>query len=144
MGAKTPLLLAIFPWLGIGSCSAPAPDIHIHTTAMCGCCGQWTQQLRAAGFSVEVEQTYDISPHARELGVPEQFQTCYVANIEGTFLQGEVPPADIKRMRSEFPDAAGLAVHGMSQSKRLAGDHPGDTLLFERSGRVSVFAHHHD
>jgi len=145
MGKYVPLLALALP-LSLLSCAAPAPApiVHIHSTTSCGCCSEWVQQLRASGIQVEAEPAYDIRARARELGLPEQFQACYVANIEGTFLQGEVPPADIKRVRVEYPDAAGLAVRGLSASKQSAGDHPSDTLLFERDGRVTVFAHHHE
>ena len=69
-----------------------------------------------------------------------------MGEIGGYVVSGHVPPADIKRLLAEKPDARGLLVPGMpvgspgmemgDQTERY------DVLLLARDGTTSVFATH--
>jgi hypothetical protein len=45
--------------------------------------------------------------------VPDRLASCHTAEIAGYAIEGHVPAADIRRLMSERPDAAGLSVPGM-------------------------------
>lgn len=138
------LFIVLGPFLLLSACAPKGPTIHIHKSATCGCCTDWIEQLAADGFIVEVEEGYSAASRARELGIPKAFQSCFTANVGSIFIQGEVPPEDIRRALKKVGDAAGLATREQVKLESLGGDTaPGDVLLFKMHGSVEVFAHHH-
>ena len=46
-------------------------------------------------------------------GIPQELVSCHTGRIAGYMIEGHVPPADIRRLLEERPDAIGLAVPGM-------------------------------
>ena len=141
---KSPLLAA----LALLACAqaAAATTIEVVKSPYCGCCTHWVEYLRAEGFEVRVVETEDVTPTARRLGVPDNVRSCHTASVEGYAIEGHVPAADIRRLLSERPDAAGIAVPGMPVGSpgMEQGDRrqPYATILFTRDGRRSVFARH--
>lgn len=120
------------------------PAIHIHRTATCGCCQGWADDLQDAGFQVVIEQAYSLEPLTQGLKIPEPLRSCETAMIANYFIQGEVPPSDIRRLLEGGVSAAGLALRGSASLVARDDDgHARDTLLIDRSGKISVFAHHH-
>ena len=47
-------------------------------------------------------------------GIPQNMISCHTGKVAGYMLEGHVPPADIRRLLAERPDAIGLAVPGMA------------------------------
>jgi hypothetical protein len=90
-----------------------APKLVVHRDPSCGCCGAWTEHLRAAGFSVEIINESDMSGVKARLGVPQQLASCHTAEVDGYVVEGHVPVASIQRLLSERPKMLGLAVPGM-------------------------------
>ena len=82
----------------------------------------------------------------RELGLPDELASCHTAVVGGYVVEGHVPAADIKKMLTEKPAIAGLAVPGMvtgspgmemgEQKDRY------DVLLLAKDGTTTVFASH--
>ena len=93
----------------------------------CGCCHAWTERMAAAGLPVALEDSSDLAASRRSSAFPQALEGCHVGEIEGYVISGHVPPADIKRLLAEKPDAAGppgarhahgLARHGDGRADR--------------------------
>jgi hypothetical protein len=102
------------------ACSDGAPDasstvslLTVHKTPTCGCCGEWVEHMEQAGFEVAVVETSDLSPIRQEVGLPYGLGSCHTAQVDGYFIEGHVPAADVQRFLSERPEARGLTVPGM-------------------------------
>lgn len=126
--------------------AAVAATLLVTKTAFCGCCRIWVERMKAAGFTVEVNDVENVTPTARRLGVPDKLRSCHTAEIGGYAIEGHVPAADIKRLLAQKPRAAGIAVPGMVAGTpgMEQGGHsePYQVILFDRSGKTKVFASH--
>ena len=139
--------LALAP-LALIACAeaAAATVVEVVKSPYCGCCTQWVEHLRAAGFEVRVTDIEDVTPTARRLGVPDDLRSCHTASAGGYAIEGHVPAADIRRLLAERPDAAGIAVPGMPIGS--PGMEQGErrqryaTILFGRDGSRRLFAQH--
>ncbi|WP_422023211.1 DUF411 domain-containing protein [Pyruvatibacter mobilis] len=126
--------------------SARAAEITVYKDPNCGCCGQWVNHVKAAGFAVTVKNTPELGRIKTELGVPADLHSCHTATVDGYVIEGHVPAADIRRLLVERPDARGIAVPGMpigspgmEQGSRRE---PYRVILFENNGNRSTFARH--
>lgn len=89
------------------------PVVTVHKSRYCGCCLKWVEHMRAEGFEVRVVETEDMGPVKRRVGIPPAKGSCHTAEVEGYFVEGHVPAADVKRLLAERPKARGLTVPGM-------------------------------
>ena len=126
---------------------ATLPRMVVHKSASCGCCGQWVDHVRAAGFAVEVRNEDNLNPIKERVGVPLGKGSCHTAEVGGYFVEGHVPAADIKRLLAQRPDAKGLILPGMpigSPGMEVPDGtmQPYTVELVERDGSTSVFAQH--
>lgn len=98
-----------------GLVRAAQPSIRVVKDPNCGCCTAWVEILEADGFSAEVELLdYDaLQAHKTASGIPDAMVSCHTAHVEGYVIEGHVPPADIRRLLAERPEAIGLSVPGM-------------------------------
>ncbi|MDG2049590.1 MAG: DUF411 domain-containing protein [Myxococcota bacterium] len=87
--------------------------IQVYKTPTCGCCGNWVNHLRAAGFDVKTTDLPDLTALKRSNGVPQSMASCHTALVGGYVIEGHVPASDIRRLLKERPRVAGLAVPGM-------------------------------
>lgn len=123
-----------------------ARAVRVYRSPSCGCCGAWVDHLRANGFEVAVEMMDDVSPVAERLGVPRALRSCHTGEVDGYFVEGHVPAADVERLLRERPAARGIAVPGMPIGS--PGMEMGDrresyaTFLVDREGLVQPFAIH--
>jgi hypothetical protein len=120
------------------SASAEAAAILVHKDPNCGCCAGWVRHLKDVGFAVRVEETADLQPVRKRLGVPADLAACHTAEVEGYVLEGHVPAAAVRRLLEKRPTAIGLAVPGMpAGSPGMEGGTPQryDVVLFGRTGR---------
>ena len=137
--------LALAP-LALIACAeaAAATVVEVVKSPYCGCCTQWVEHLRAAGFEVRVTDIEDVTPTARRLGVPDDLRSCHTASAGGYAIEGHVPAADVKRLLATKPKAAGLAVPGMvvGSPGMEHGDHKEayQVILFDKGGKTKVFA----
>ena len=126
--------------------SAVAATLVVTKTAFCGCCREWVEHMKKAGFTVKVNDVENVTPTARRLGVPDKLRSCHTAEIGGYAIEGHVPAADVRRLLAQRPKAAGLAVPGMVMGPpgMQQGDQsePYQVILFDRSGKTRVFASH--
>lgn len=123
----------------------PRPLLVVHKTPWCGCCTAWAEQAEAAGFAVELHDHDDLNPIKDALGVPAHQASCHTAEIDGYFVEGHVPFADVHRLLAERPEARGIAVPGMplgSPGMEAHVKQSFSTHLIGADGSVSEYAHH--
>ncbi|WP_349370939.1 DUF411 domain-containing protein [Salinarimonas sp.] len=114
------------------------PEVVVWKDPDCGCCGAWVDHMRAAGFSLTVNETSDMGPVKQRLGVPQMLGSCHTATVDGYVLEGHVPAEAVKRLLAERPQAHGLSVPGMpigSPGMEVPGvaDEEYDVVLFGES-----------
>lgn len=95
--------------------AAAARTVTVWKSPTCGCCTDWVDHMRQAGFDVAVRNVDDMQPLKTARGVPPQMQSCHTAEVDGYVLEGHVPADAVNRMLAERPQAKGLAVPGMPQ-----------------------------
>lgn len=107
----------------------------------CGCCDNWVDHLRQAGFAVEVRAAQDLDRIKTRLGVPGDLASCHTAEVSGYVIEGHVPASVLRRLLVEQPNARGLAVPGMPVGSpgMEVPDAPPDeysVILFGKNRRV--------
>jgi hypothetical protein len=145
------LLMLAVPVLGCNrsdqKIAANEPRVVVHKSESCGCCKLWVSHLEQAGFVVQVVNEDNLGPTKERVGVPYGMGSCHTAEVEGYFVEGHVPAADIRRLLRERPQAKGLTVPGMpagSPGMEVPSGQvdPYDVFLVANDGSTSVFAHH--
>ena len=109
-------ILAIATLLLTGGVAASAEEAlkaTLYKNPQCGCCEGYADYLRENGFEVEVKPTNDLTRISREAGVPENFQGCHTTFIDGYVVDGPVPVNAVRKLLSERPEIAGIALPGM-------------------------------
>ena len=92
--------------------AADALTIDVHRDANCGCCKKWISHLEANGFNVIDHVERDMSAVKQRLGVAPRLASCHTAVIDGKFVEGHVPAAQVIEL-SKRDDLLGIAVPGM-------------------------------
>lgn len=105
----------------------------------------WVSHLRKNGYEVTTEVLGGdvINAVRRENNIGPTLNGCHLAKVDGHFIEGHVPAADIARMLETRPDIHGLSVPGMVPgSPGMAGaPQPYRVLAFDADGNVTeVFA----
>ncbi|MDT8436325.1 MAG: DUF411 domain-containing protein [Gemmatimonadota bacterium] len=127
-----------------------AAQLVVYKTANCGCCGNWAEHMKSAGFDVKVHQVSDeeLSAIKQAKGVTRDLASCHTAEIGGYTVEGHVPASDLKTLLSERPEGiVGIAVPGMPMGSpgMENPDQPADSydvLTFTASGETAVFVSH--
>lgn len=124
---------------------AAAATIQVAKSPHCGCCEEWVEHMREAGFTVKVAHVEDVAPISKRLGVPDELRSCHTAKAGKYVIEGHVPAADVKRLLKEQPKALGIAVAGMPAGSpgmdQGSAKQPYKTILFTSDG-TRVFAAH--
>lgn len=143
------MLIGLATALPLRAVAENAPlAIHVVKDRNCGCCGDWIAILEQDGFSVTTENSLGTAliRHKLDHGIPAELASCHTAQIEGYMIEGHVPPADIRHLLAERPDAIGLAVPGMPYGSPGMGREDQreayDVLLIARDGSAEVFSHY--
>lgn len=127
--------------------AASAPVISVYKSPTCGCCKNWVDHVKAAGFTVEVHDVDNLSDIKADAGVPASTRSCHTAIVGGYAIEGHVPAATIQRLLKEKPALAGIAVPGMpvgSPGMEVAGQPADkyDVIAFKADGSTSVYESH--
>jgi hypothetical protein len=93
----------------------PARDVTLYKIPQCGCCEEHAAYLRQNGFAVTVKVTHELPAMSRAAGIPDAYQGCHLAHIDGYAVSGHVPVATINRLLSERPDIKAISLPGMPQ-----------------------------
>ncbi|HTO73887.1 MAG TPA: DUF411 domain-containing protein [Gemmatimonadales bacterium] len=137
------LLIALTTTTAMVRPAAPLPTVTVYKLASCGCCAKWVDHMRAAGFKVEVNDVADVGEYADGAGVPPALRSCHTAVVGGYAIEGHVPADLVKKMLTEHPAIAGLAVPGMvTGSPGMEGNRrePYDVVAWSKQGTTSVYA----
>ena len=124
------------------------PAIHVLKDPNCGCCEAWVGILRQEGFDVTTETSLGamLIRHKLGNGIPQDMISCHTGEIDRYMIEGHVPPADIRRLLAERPDAIGLAVPGMPYGSPGMGPDAQreayDVFLIRADGSTEVYAHY--
>lgn len=106
-------LLPLFAMLfSATTLAAESLSIEVFRDANCGCCKAWISHLEDNGFEVRDQVVDDMPALKTRLGVPHRLGSCHTGLIDGKFVEGHVPAADILNLRAE-PDLIGASVPGM-------------------------------
>jgi hypothetical protein len=119
--------------------------ITVYKSKSCGCCANWVDYLRGAGFEPTVHDEEDMDAVKDRLGVPSDLRSCHTAVIDRYLIEGHVPAGDIRRLLSSKPQLRGLAVPGMpaetpgmaAEGAPIAGF---DVVGFTKQGTTTVFS----
>jgi hypothetical protein len=126
--------------------STEMTTVHVRKDPDCGCCTAWIDILEAEGFAVTVEMVppEELVRFKLAQGIPEAMVSCHTADAGGYLIEGHVPPADLRRLLQEKPDALGLAVPGMPWGSPGMGPEAEreayDVFLIARDGTTTVFS----
>ena len=86
--------------------------IDVLRDANCGCCKKWIAHLEANGFQVIDHVEGDMASVKQKLGVAPRLASCHTAVIDGKFVEGHVPAAQVVEF-TKRNDLIGIAVPGM-------------------------------
>lgn len=128
-----------------GAAQAGGPLIEVYKSESCGCCGDWVEHLKQAGFTVKATNVPNPAEYRKKFGIPDQLGSCHTGVVQGYAVEGHVPAADIKRLLAQKPMAKGLAVPGMPMgSPGMEGPRKDayDVVLVHPNGRHSVYKHY--
>lgn len=121
-----------------------AERVEVLSTPGCGCCLDWIEHMRSAGFETATERlaTDDLDLRKAEAGLKPERVSCHTAFVAGYVVEGHVPAADVRRLLAERPDAVGLAVPGMPEDAPGMGEGDGtyDVVLVARDGSFEVWS----
>ena len=112
----------------------------------CGCCEQWAERARSAGYRVVVTDSADMPAIKRKLGVPAKLASCHTAIVGAFIVEGHVPLDAVRRLIEMRPAGTrGIAVPGMPRGSpgMETPDGAADAFVvmaFDNAGRISVFA----
>lgn len=86
----------------------------VFKSPQCGCCGKWVEHLQGEGFAAQSQNRDDMQAVKRELGIPNELQSCHTG-VKGNYVfEGHIPADVIRRFLDNPPTGAyGLAVPGM-------------------------------
>lgn len=146
--SRSELARFLIPLLFLSGGSAWAQSslqMDVYKSPTCGCCGQWVEHMRQAGFIVKTHEVNDVPAARKRLGMPDRYGSCHVAKVGDYIIEGHVPATDVKHMLIEKPSAIGLAVPSMPLgSPGMESVHPVAyaTLLITKNGVANVFAQH--
>ena len=114
-------------------------QLKAYKSPWCGCCSEWVDHMRAAGFAVSVTDIEDLEPVKSQLGIAPDLQSCHTALIDNYVIEGHVPAYDVRRLLAEKPNAIGLAVPGMPVGspgmEQGARRDPFEVVLFSKNER---------
>ncbi|GGE62751.1 hypothetical protein GCM10011517_33100 [Actibacterium pelagium] len=106
--------------------------------------------MQSEGFDLSVQNTSNEALFQYKLrnGVSEDLASCHTGLVDGYVIEGHVPPADVRRLLAERPDAVGLSVPGMvvgspgmgPESERDAYD----VILIRKDGSTEVFSRYEE
>ncbi len=137
--AALPALPALPALLG----ATDGPAMVVYKDPNCGCCGEWVEHARKAGFTVSVRNTGELAAVKRRYRVPAALGSCHTAVVAGYVVEGHVPADLVHRMLREKPKVAGLAVPGMPQGSpgmETGQREPYQVLTFDATGKTTVYA----
>ncbi len=88
-------------------------EMTVYKSPTCGCCGKWITHMKENGFKVKAVDMIEMNIVKEKYGITRNLASCHTAIIDGYYIEGHVPAADVKRLLAEKTDSKGLTVPGM-------------------------------
>ncbi len=140
------LLIVLFCLHWRPSIASEEHSVYVAKTSGCGCCVAWIEHLESNGLPVRSENMAmgRLMQFKVQSGINAELASCHTARIGRYTIEGHVPVRDIRRLRTEQPDAVGLTVPGMPLGS--PGMDQGseretyDVLLIRSDGSTVVYA----
>lgn len=142
LGLVATIGIVIRPRCALASTTA----IRVVKDPNCGCCSAWIDIIEAEGFVPEVDLLdFDaLLAHKTASGIPPEMVSCHTAHVDGYVIEGYVPPANIRRLLTDRPNAIGLSVPGMPYGSPGMGPESEREAyavhLIRKDGTTEVFA----
>ena len=141
---RKPITAALVVLLMSGTVQAAEHlTIDVHRDANCGCCKDWITYLKDNGFEVRDHVERNMSAVKQDQGVLPRLASCHTGVIDGKFVEGHVPVAQILELRKR-PDLLGIAVSGIpagSPGMEYGNvKHPYKVIGLARSGQEETIA----
>lgn len=123
--------LASFVWAAAPA-MAGENDVMLYKNPQCGCCEGHAAHLRENGFNVTEKVTHDLAQMSSEAGIPEEFQGCHLAFVDGYVVSGHVPASTVRKLLMDRPDIKGVTLPGMpTGSPGMPGPKQGPLEILE-------------
>lgn len=136
---------AVISRRGFAQVAAPR-KLTVYKSPTCGCCSNWVERMKSAGFTVEAHDvSEDMLTQVKDTaGVPRALRSCHVALSGAYAFEGHVPADLVKKVLESQPKLAGLAVPGMpagSPGMEMDGRVDRyDVIAFARDGKSWTYA----
>lgn len=114
----------------------------LYRSPNCGCCLNYAAYLRKEGYEVEIISTNDMNTVKEENEVPFNVSSCHTVVMGDYVIEGHIPVEGIKKLASERPSIAGIALPNMPQgSPGMPGRKVGlfDIYSIGNDGNTSLF-----
>ena len=100
--------------------------------------------LRTNGATVDVTDDADRATFRATVGIPDAVASCHTGIVDGYAIEGHVPATAIRRLLTDGPDIAGLALPGMpADSPGMGGDQASwaaqPVVAVNRDGTLTAF-----
>lgn len=89
------------------------PEMTVYKSPTCGCCGKWITHMEENGLKVNAVDILEMNVVKERYGITRNLASCHTAIIDGYYIEGHVPAADVKRLIAEKTNSKGLTVPGM-------------------------------
>ena len=107
-------LALLFPLtIGAATAAEKSKSVTLYKDPDCGCCQAYAEYLQGNGFTVTVQPTHELAQMSRKAGIPDDFQGCHLAFVDGYAVSGHVPLKIVDRLLRERPDVKGITLPGM-------------------------------
>jgi hypothetical protein len=135
--------------LGCGPAAAGGsarPAITMYRDPNCGCCLKWADVAKAAGYSVKVVPSDDVTALKARLGVPSDLYSCHTSQVGPYVVEGHVPLKAVEKLLREMPRGViGIALPGMPAGSPGMEQPSGrkdvlNVVAFDRKGGASAFS----
>lgn len=105
--------------------ATPLGTMIVHKDPNCGCCKVWAEAMAKEGFEVTISTRADLDVVKQEHNIPQGFEGCHTASVNGYTLEGHVPLEAIRKLLKEKPEnLSGLTVGGMPMGSLGMGVDP--------------------
>ena len=144
---STPEIEPAPPAVGATAAEQPASGsdsttLVVYKEATCPCCNSWVDYMRNNGFRVVTYNVSDLDAVKQKHGIAPALQSCHTTEVGGYYIEGHVPAELVRRLLSQRPHIAGIAVPGMpvgSPGMEVGPPEPYDILTVDSAGRTAVF-----
>lgn len=114
----------------------------VYKEATCPCCNAWVDYMRDNGFRVVTYNVADLPAVKQKHNIASNLQSCHTTEVGGYYVEGHVPVDLVRKLLSERPRIAGIAVPGMpvgSPGMEVGPPEPYDILSVDSAGRTAIY-----